>query len=167
MQNDGNLVMFDGSQVPLWATNTIRTSAPFPRPASGPGATGILGASTEMYSGEVIDSANSLYHLVYQGDGNLVLYDPEWTPLWASNTTFAAPGTVAMQSDGNLVISARGMAARACTSWCRTTGIWCSSTRTRIRSGPRIRPRRARDARTGGPHAVDGRLGVGGDWRSR
>jgi len=41
--------------------------------------------------------------LIYQTDGNLVLYH-ESTPLWVSNTYQKSTGRLEMQNDGNLVI---------------------------------------------------------------
>ncbi len=41
--------------------------------------------------------------LAYQGDGNLVLYRRDGTPVWASDT-FGAAGFATMQGDGNLVV---------------------------------------------------------------
>jgi hypothetical protein len=43
------------------------------------------------------------YQFVYQGDGNLVLYNGG-TPLWHSGTWGTSPGFTAMQGDGNLVV---------------------------------------------------------------
>ena len=41
--------------------------------------------------------------LVYQNDGNLVLYGPSGA-LWASNTVGQPPGFATMQDDGNVVV---------------------------------------------------------------
>lgn len=65
-----------------------------------------------MQPGEVLNpdqsitSANGRYRFIYQGDGNLVLYDAG-TPLWASGTDGRPVGVCIMQDDGNLVIYAR------------------------------------------------------------
>lgn len=54
-------------------------------------------------------SAN--YKLVYQGDGNLVLYNTSnWSAVWNSQTSSTA-GMTCMQGDGNLVVYAQGGAA--------------------------------------------------------
>lgn len=75
--------------------------------------------TTEAYSGDAPDSMsdgaqltpeqfllsqNRRFKLLYQADGNLVLYRAGGGVLWASNTVTNAPGFVAMQGDGNLVI---------------------------------------------------------------
>src|ERR671910_559214 len=56
-----------------------------------------------LYPDQSIRSTNGRFTLVYQGDGNLVLYGPNG-PLWASGTG-GRPGAICiMQGDGNLVI---------------------------------------------------------------
>lgn len=71
---------------------------------SGPAAQG-----DDMQPGEVLNpdqeitSTNGRYRFIYQGDGNLVLYD-SGTPLWASGTDGSPVGVCIMQGDGNLVI---------------------------------------------------------------
>jgi len=77
-----------------------------PIPLKGPTALG-----DDMQSGEVlypyqsISSPNGQYTLVYQGDGNLVLYrNSDRKALWASNTDRMPTGGVIMQSNGDLVI---------------------------------------------------------------
>src|SRR5262249_29877798 len=59
-----------------------------------------------LRSGESLTSANRRNRLVYQSDGNLVLYDDVTrTVLWASNTNSSAgAGSVSMGTDGNLVV---------------------------------------------------------------
>jgi len=67
----------------------------------------------DMQPGEVlgpdqsITSANGRFTLIYQADGNLVLYGPAG-PLWASNTDGKPVGVCIMQGDGNLVIYGPG-----------------------------------------------------------
>jgi hypothetical protein len=55
-----------------------------------------------------------------QTDGNLVLYDVNGHPVWASNTynSGEAPHRLTMQSDGNLAIIDKN---------CKTT--WCTGTK--------------------------------------
>lgn len=48
-------------------------------------------------------SVDGRFALVYQLDGNLVLYYLGW-PVWASNTCGTSPGVTYMQADGNLVV---------------------------------------------------------------
>lgn len=89
-------------------------SGPNPEPASDPsggGAAsdpGLLGSGAGLSPGQSRTSANGQFHLVYQGDGNLVLYDENWNALWASNTPGTAAGSVEMQGDGNLVVYGAG-----------------------------------------------------------
>lgn len=62
-------------------------------------------------NGEIV-SNNGLARLVFQGDGNLVLYvlrDGSWEPHWDSGTWRAPQATqCVMQGDGNLVLYAAG-----------------------------------------------------------
>jgi hypothetical protein len=51
-----------------------------------------------------LDSINGLFHLILQGDGNLVLYRTHFgKPLWASNTDGSPADRIMMQADGNFV----------------------------------------------------------------
>ncbi len=91
MQGDGNLVLYEGVTSPpwraVWATDTWNLP-PARRPIRADmqqdgnfvlySATGPEWASgTHMYPGS---------RLVLQDDRNLVIYDPDNTPRWASNT---------------------------------------------------------------------------------
>lgn len=55
---------------------------------------------------EQIWSANGEFRLIYQNDGNLVIYRGSgWNdPIWGSDTAGTSPGEAKMQSDGNFVI---------------------------------------------------------------
>lgn len=81
---------------------------PDPNPAPGPAAGGsqpdVVASGRELHPGETVHSANGLFHLSFQGDGNLVLYDQGWWPLWESGTAGMPAGVAAMQGDGNFVI---------------------------------------------------------------
>jgi pimeloyl-ACP methyl ester carboxylesterase len=64
----------------------------------------VLGQFERLYANDVISSDDGRFHLIYQGDGNLVLYDQGWRPLWDTGTGGTDPGYVEMQGDGNLVM---------------------------------------------------------------
>ena len=59
---------------------------------------------SQLRAGEEARSADGRCVLVYQGDGNLVLYDANGTALWSSGTAGVSTGRTVMQGDGNLVI---------------------------------------------------------------
>jgi hypothetical protein len=69
-------------------------------------------------------SANGRFRLLFQGDGNLVLYDDQTrTAVWSTNTGGGArPTRVVMQSDGNLVLYDGQGVARFSTSTGGNTG---------------------------------------------
>ena len=100
VQNDGNVVIYTPDGTPVWATNTWLPTGP-------------TGQGDHMQPGEVLNpghsitSANGRYRFIYQGDGNLVLYEGG-TPLWASDTSGRPAGVAIMQGDGNLVIYVPG-----------------------------------------------------------
>lgn len=56
----------------------------------------------ELFVEEDLWSPNGQFRLLYQSDGNLVLYGP-YGPVWDTGT-FGLPNRLAMQGDGNLVI---------------------------------------------------------------
>jgi hypothetical protein len=79
---------------------------PDPSPAVGPAPNSpdTLSPGELLRPGDIIHSSSGRYHLGYQGDGNLVLYDENWLPLWASDTAGTSAGVVGMQGDGNFVM---------------------------------------------------------------
>jgi len=66
---------------------------------------------------DYLQSDNGEFKLIYQTDGNLVLYNSSNAAVWASNTNGQPAWRTYMQPDGNLVVySAEGQA------------IWASNT---------------------------------------
>jgi len=58
-----------------------------------------------LQPGQGLRSNNQLYTLMMQTDGNVVLYNQQSQPLWATNTGgLITPRDFAMQTDGNLVL---------------------------------------------------------------
>jgi pimeloyl-ACP methyl ester carboxylesterase len=54
-------------------------------PAPGPGGPDTLSPGQRLYANQYVDSADGRFRFVYQGDGNLVLYGPGG-PIWATMT---------------------------------------------------------------------------------
>jgi uncharacterized protein YkwD len=79
MQNDGNLVVYQGAN-----TNNQRV----------------------IWASHTAGKGSHPHRLIMQGDGNLVIYDSKDHATWASGTQNqgATDATTVMQSDGNLVI---------------------------------------------------------------
>ncbi len=94
-----------------------RRDSSTPGPGPGPGgpppggntSEGVLPSGRNLTPNQRLYSPNRTYFLTYQDDGNLVLYnDREHRPIWASQTSGSAAGTLEMQPDGNLVVYAPG-----------------------------------------------------------
>ena len=69
------------------------------------GSRSIMSAGQQLAPGEGIVSDGGAYRLVYQSDGNVVLYDERSRiPVWATHTGGTRPGRLVMQTDGNLVL---------------------------------------------------------------
>lgn len=76
--------------------------ARIPLPQSGCGS---LLPGEALKPGEAKTSCRGVATLVYQSDGNLVLYrNSDWRALWASDTYRTSAGQAVMQPDGNLVV---------------------------------------------------------------
>jgi len=79
-------------------------------------------SDTTIYPGDFLlpgqsrQSADGRFRLVYQVDGNLVLYQGS-NPLWASATYGTTLGFVAMQADGNFVVYDSTRAVWASDTW--------------------------------------------------
>src|SRR5215831_1176391 len=80
-------------------------------------------SATIMHSGDFLlpgqgrQSGDGRFLLVYQVDGNLVLYQGS-NPLWATGTYGTTPGFVSMQTDGNLVVyNSSGRPVWASNTW--------------------------------------------------
>jgi hypothetical protein len=64
----------------------------------------VLTTDQQLGLNERITSSDGRFKLVYQGDGNLVLYRQDWTPIWWSGTQGPDYRNALMQSDGNFVL---------------------------------------------------------------
>jgi hypothetical protein len=120
LRSDGNFVLFDGNGGAYWNTSTADPEASLVvqsgriviKQASGAilyssadGGPGSLGGDSRIYKRQVVNSPDGRFHLVYQADGNLVLYREDWVAVWASNTVNPSASPFAIfQSDGNLVL---------------------------------------------------------------
>ena len=83
--------------------------APPPRPPrpdrpSNRGGSDSLSPDQSLYAGQSITSGDGRFYLIYQSDGNLVLYRNDAVPLWHTQTYGTSPGRAIMQLDGNLVV---------------------------------------------------------------
>nr|WP_315034114.1 hypothetical protein [uncultured Chryseobacterium sp.] len=97
VQNDGNLVIYGSSNNVLWASKSSEGSK------SGTQSTGTMYKDKSFSKEKKLYSENGQNYLVFQEDGNLVLYNGRNSPVWASNTE--GRGTrAAFQADGNLVV---------------------------------------------------------------
>jgi hypothetical protein len=56
-----------------------------------------------LYPGDLIESINIEYRLIYQNDGKLVLYDKNNVPLWQSSSSLN-PSKAVLKTDGSLVL---------------------------------------------------------------
>jgi hypothetical protein len=75
-----------------------------------------LSSNQQGYAGQSLTSSNGQFTLVYQYDGNLVLYGPPGAI--AATNTDGAPGVITMQVDGNLVVySGSGVLVWASGTW--------------------------------------------------
>ncbi len=96
IQHDGNLVLYDVSNNAYWNTVT------FHNPDN------LAYVNTElhtanMFPGQQLETADRRYRLVFQADGNLVLYSTN-RALWSANTQNSGANHVSLQDDGNMVI---------------------------------------------------------------
>jgi hypothetical protein len=67
-------------------------------------ASDMLYSGEELKKGDNLTAANGRYKLIFQRDGNLVLYGPGNRALWSSNTQGRPVEKCIMQTDGNLVL---------------------------------------------------------------
>ena len=67
-----------------------------------PGAAQVLASGAALYANQSRVSANGQYALIYQADGNLVLYGPSGAIV--ATMTFGAPGGAYMNPSGNLEV---------------------------------------------------------------
>jgi hypothetical protein len=109
VQDDGNVVIYRPDGAAIWATHTNRS--PVPSTADH------IDAGQYMERGGSIVSPSGQFSLLYQSDGNLVLYRDSGVALWAANTSGTDAGSCTMQADGNLVLTTPSGAP-----------IWASST---------------------------------------
>ncbi len=97
LQSDGNIVIYSVANQPLWYTSTTSNPDHLSRVDKR------LYNSTNLFTGQSLDTADRKYHLKLQGDGNLVLYSPT-RAIWQSGTAGKAAAFLSTQSDGNLVL---------------------------------------------------------------
>lgn len=95
LQDDGNLVLLD--TFPLWATTSLSKFS-------------VLKTNLHIEPGQYLEPGRSYAsgdnRLVFQGDGNLVVYGPNDRVLWHSATSNRGANQAVMQHDGNFVIYA-------------------------------------------------------------
>ena len=99
--NDDTYSLVRGNETRRPAFYTYKGLIPSTPPPVGDTCAVLLDVDDRLDPDQSIDACG--FTLIYQSDGNLVLYEGG-TPRWASGTDGAAPGFVIMQSDGNLVV---------------------------------------------------------------
>lgn len=97
LEDDRNLVIYRMDNRPAWASNTSLSPAPT-------ATMDTLNAGQKLAPGQKLVSANGRYSLVYQGDGNLVLYDENLKSIWSATFARQSAGECVMEADGNLCL---------------------------------------------------------------
>lgn len=86
-----------------WKDPPIGVAIPRPSPSVPPDQVPTMTAGQSLYANQYVTSQDGRFVLIYQGDGNLVLYLGS-EPLWSSGTCGTSPGVAVMQGDGNFVV---------------------------------------------------------------
>lgn len=153
MQQDGNLVIYNKAEQPVWDTGTAGTAAAYaffqadgnlvlydnatgvtdPAPNLPTGTGQILPTNTnasKLFKGQSLYTTNGWFRLTMQTDGNLVIYDKTGAALWSTNTQGSAAHYAYFQEDGNLVLydNATGVTVPASNFPTGTGQILCSNT---------------------------------------
>jgi CSLREA domain-containing protein len=91
--------------VPLGGTATFIALANYIYSGNAPST---LATGASLLPGQYLLSPKRAYQLIYQNDGNLVLYRGDGIATWSSGTGGQTPDHVIMQADGNMVIYGPG-----------------------------------------------------------
>ncbi len=94
IQDDGNLVLLDLRA--LWSSDTRKSFNP------GTASSVLIEPGTFLEVGRAYRAGE--HSLVFQSDGNLVVYNTAGTAIWSSQTQNKGAKIAAMQVDGNFVI---------------------------------------------------------------
>lgn len=86
-----------------------------------------LAPGGDLKSNQYVRSPSGKYRLVYQSDGNLVLYNGS-SALWSSVTYQYSTGKAVMQTDGNLVVYDAGNVARFASHTSGNSGAYLAVT---------------------------------------
>jgi hypothetical protein len=92
-----NLVIYSPTNNVLWSSNTAHN------PDGYSYVTSYLNYGS-LRPGQSLETTNRNRKLVFQSDGNLVLYNAAGQPLWASGTHGKGGNLLSLQLDGNLVL---------------------------------------------------------------
>jgi hypothetical protein len=121
MQDDGNLVVYDSTNTPIWATGTNQFQNI------------ITSESAPLMMGQALTSPNRIYQAVMQTDGNFVVYHGT-TALWATGTTGptsngspnGSPYEMVLAPDGDLEHLAYG---QTCPTYTPCIANWSSNSK--------------------------------------
>jgi pimeloyl-ACP methyl ester carboxylesterase len=88
----------------LYEVLTTHMGVPPRAAGGGPGTPSILPSGSSLTPGQQISSPDGRYRLIFQTDGNLVIYRADGVPVWWTGTHGISPNVTRMQSDGNFVV---------------------------------------------------------------
>lgn len=105
VQDDGNLVVYSPGPRGIWESGTAGAGGTPPAPEG----CGILNADKGLGRDEGLNSCTGNYYLVFQGDGNVVLYNNSTgRAIWHTATHGQSSDWLVMQGDGNFVLYGGG-----------------------------------------------------------
>jgi hypothetical protein len=91
VQDDGNVVLYQNNG-PIWSSNSTLFGC------------GSIAIGVKLMPGIRVWNCNRNGYLVYQSDGNFVLYRYDGKALWSSDTPGRSAGYAIQQRDGNFVL---------------------------------------------------------------
>ncbi|HEY4487721.1 MAG TPA: peptidoglycan-binding protein, partial [Candidatus Paceibacterota bacterium] len=120
-QHAGKLIYLSASVPGGTGSKTILTKSGTFKVPTPPSTCGILATGASLTPGQSIKSCDGVYTLIFQGDGNVVLYpsahiDSRYA-IWATGTNGMPAATLVMQGDGNLVLYKSGVQSNATALW--------------------------------------------------
>lgn len=89
MQGDGNLVLYEPGNSPVWSTDTWRSINPIFRPITAElqnDGNFVLYSTTRWPAWATGTDGSGATNLVMQNDRNAVMYRPDGSPVWSTNT---------------------------------------------------------------------------------